>query len=110
VRLPPLAPALQGDAVVGVVLHEDHFGTLVTNLRPADLPAGAQIVVDHVTVGPVRRTYAEVESGALLALVGSAGLVEIALRDGSAARRLGGGVGHVVRAIPSASRPPRERD
>ncbi|HEX5631619.1 MAG TPA: SAM-dependent chlorinase/fluorinase, partial [Gemmatimonadales bacterium] len=105
VRLPLLTPRLQGDAIVGVVLHEDHFGSLVTNLNPAILPEGAEIVVDHVTVGPVRRTYAEVEPGALLALVGSAGLVEIAMRDGSAARRLGGGVGHEVRAVPAASRP-----
>jgi S-adenosylmethionine hydrolase len=35
---------------------------------------------------PVRRTYADAASGQPLALVGSSGLVEIAVRDGNAAR------------------------
>jgi S-adenosylmethionine hydrolase len=38
---------------------------------------------------PLGRTYADSAAGAVLALVGSSGLVEIAVRDGSAARTLG---------------------
>jgi S-adenosylmethionine hydrolase len=39
---------------------------------------------------PIRwvRTYADAAPGALLALTGSSGLVEVALRDGSAAQHL----------------------
>jgi len=40
-------------------------------------------------ISRVRRTYAEVEPGEVLALVGSSGYLEIAVREGSAARRLG---------------------
>jgi hypothetical protein len=40
-------------------------------------------------VVPVRRVYADAEPGAALALVGSNGLLELAVRDGSAAARLG---------------------
>jgi S-adenosylmethionine hydrolase len=39
-----------------------------------------------------------VTSGGLLAYVGSGGAIEIAVRNGSAARRLGVGVGGRVRA------------
>jgi S-adenosylmethionine hydrolase len=39
-----------------------------------------------------------VPTGGLLAYVGSAGAVEIAVRDGSAARRLGMGVASRIRA------------
>ena len=37
----------------------------------------------------VRRTYGDVEVGAVLALRGSSGHLEIAVRDGSAAEQLG---------------------
>jgi len=40
-----------------------------------------------------------VASGGLVAYVGSGGSVEIAVRDGSAARRLGIGMGGRVRAV-----------
>ena len=47
----------------------------------------------------MRRVYADVRCGEALALVGSAGLLEIAVRDGSAARELGIRVGDVVRLV-----------
>jgi S-adenosylmethionine hydrolase len=37
---------------------------------------------------PIMKTYEDVESGHVLAYIGSAGTVEVAVRDGSAARRL----------------------
>jgi S-adenosyl-L-methionine hydrolase (adenosine-forming) len=62
------------------------------------LKPGASIQVGGVDVGPLRRTFADVASGALLALTGSGGTVEVAMRDGSAAERLAVGVGAEVRA------------
>jgi len=44
------------------------------------------------------RAFADVEPGALVGFVGSGGLLEIAVRDGSAATRPGVGVGAEVRA------------
>ncbi|MFP4622607.1 MAG: S-adenosyl-l-methionine hydroxide adenosyltransferase family protein [Gemmatimonadota bacterium] len=49
--------------------------------------------VEDRVVGPVRRTYGDVVSGAVLALVGSLGLLEVSVRDGSAAARLDAGRG-----------------
>ena len=44
------------------------------------------------------RTYADVRPGDLVAYVGSSGYLEIAVREGSAATRLGADVGHPVQA------------
>jgi S-adenosylmethionine hydrolase len=79
-------------AIEGEVIFVDRFGNAVTNLVGA---RGGTIEVGKLTMD-LRRTYAEVESGRALALVGSTGLVEIAVRDGDAARTLGLARGSVV--------------
>ena len=48
------------------------------------------------------RTFSDVEPGAFIAYVGSGGQLEIARRDGSAARRMGAARGTVVRVRTSA--------
>lgn len=97
-RSPLPTPHHDGTAVIGEVLYVDRFGTLVSNIAGAQVEPGVRIRVDGTDVGALRRTFAEVERGALVALVGSGGAVEIAVRDGSAARLLGVGVGAEVRA------------
>jgi S-adenosylmethionine hydrolase len=92
------APHYEGKSVVGEVVYVDRFGTLVTNLTTEFVPAYAVLEVEGLDIGPLRRTYGDVPTGGLLAYVGSAGAVEIAVRDGSAARRLGMGVGSRIRA------------
>ena len=46
---------------------------------------------------PLRRTYADVATGEAVALVGSSGLIEVAVRDGNAAHTLDLKRGSVVR-------------
>lgn len=92
------APVYEGKTVVGEVISVDRFGNLVTNLSTGEVPAHATVEVEDAEVGPLRRTFSDVESGHLVAYLGSGGQVEIAVRDGSAARRLGLGVGGRVRA------------
>jgi S-adenosylmethionine hydrolase len=98
VRLAYAEPHYEGKAVVGQVIYVDRFGTLVTNLTPDLVPAYASVEVEGLEVGPLRRTFGDVPTGGLVAYVGSGGQVEIAVRDGSASRRLGMGVGGRVRA------------
>jgi S-adenosyl-L-methionine hydrolase (adenosine-forming) len=98
VYVPLPIPKTDGDAVVGEVLHVDRFGTLVSNISANALRPGVPIVVGGVNAGPLRRTFADVAPGALVAFTGSGGAVEIAVRDGSATRMLGLGVGAEVRA------------
>jgi S-adenosylmethionine hydrolase len=101
--------------IVGQVLHIDHFGNVVTSigrlqwgddellLEPAFgkarcrvqgagcriVAVNARVEVAGQEVAGVRRAYAHVAPGEALALVGSSGYLEIAVREGSAARTLG---------------------
>jgi S-adenosylmethionine hydrolase len=69
----------------GVIISIDRFGNLVTNLITR---RGGVVEIGGASVS-LGRTYSDVPSGELTALIGSSGLVEIAVRDGSAAVRLG---------------------
>lgn len=97
-RLAYTEPHYEGKSIVGEIVYVDRFGTLVTNLTADLVPPYAALEVEGLEVGPLRRTYGDVPTGGLLAYIGSAGAVEIAVRDGSAARRLGMGVGSRIRA------------
>jgi S-adenosylmethionine hydrolase len=76
----------------GLVLAADRFGNLITNLTGR----GDGVVEVQGRLLRVVRTYGDVNEGDLLALVGSHGLLEIAVRGGSAARTLGIGRGAPV--------------
>jgi S-adenosylmethionine hydrolase len=97
VRLPSAAPERAGDGMlVGAVLHVDRFGNLVTNITPEELSEeaiarGARLRIAGREVRRFRRFFAEdVEgSGEPFAVWGSAGLLEVAIFRGSAARVLG---------------------
>jgi S-adenosyl-L-methionine hydrolase (adenosine-forming) len=97
----PEATRRADGAVAGVVISIDRFGNLVTNLVSRH---GGSIGVGAHSI-PIRRSYTDVAIGEVVALVGSSGLVEIAVRDGSAARSLGVARGDavVLRAPPAQS-------
>ena len=97
-RLAYTAPHYEGKTVVGEVIYIDRFGSLVTNLTTELVPNYATLEVEDLDLGPVRQTFSDVTAGGLLAYVVSGGAIEIAVRNGSAARRLGVGVGGRVRA------------
>jgi S-adenosylmethionine hydrolase len=97
-RLAYTVPRYEGKTVVGEVIYIDRFGTLITNLTTELVPPYAMVEVEDLDLGPLKRTFDDVSNGGLLAYVGSGGAVEIAVRNGSAARRLGVGVGGRVRA------------
>jgi S-adenosylmethionine hydrolase len=97
-RVSSAVPHYEGKTVMGEVVYVDRFGNLVTNLTPEYVPAYAVLEAESLSIGPLHATFGDVPSGGLVAYVGSGGTVEIAVRDGSAARRLGLGVGGRVRA------------
>ncbi|HYK81787.1 MAG TPA: SAM-dependent chlorinase/fluorinase [Gemmatimonadales bacterium] len=97
-RAPLPAPRRDGAAVVGEVIYVDRFGTLISNIPGAEVEPGVRLRVAGTEIGTLARTFGDVARGQLVALVGSGGTVEIAVRDGSAARLLGVGVGAEVRA------------
>ena len=85
VRRTPEPRRLADGGVEGQVITIDRFGNAITNclsLRGGTLEVEGRLL-------PVRRTYADVAPGEPVALVGSSGLIEVAVREGSAARELG---------------------
>ncbi len=87
--------------IKGEVVHVDRFGNLVSNIPGEEMQGGEYVVtVDGATLSEVHATYAEVYPGALLALVGSRGYLEIAVREGNAAELLGVGSGEEVLLCP----------
>ncbi|MEO8335341.1 MAG: SAM-dependent chlorinase/fluorinase [bacterium] len=92
VRRTPEATRRADGAIAGTIITIDRFGNLVTNLVSRH---GGSIDVAGLSL-PIRRTYADVSPGEVVALVGSSGLVEIAVRDGSASAVLGAKRGGAV--------------
>jgi S-adenosylmethionine hydrolase len=98
----PQAQRLGDGSIRGEVLHVDRFGNLVTNVPGAWLVAERdwRVRVAGREVRGVCDAYARVAAGELLALVGSSGHLELAVRDGNAAAALGANPGTEVRVFP----------
>jgi S-adenosylmethionine hydrolase len=79
---------LQNGSVAGEVVHADRFGNAVTNLLAVPIRQDAIVEVAGRQL-PLVRTYSDVGPGEPLALVGSNGRLEIAVRNGHATRVLG---------------------
>lgn len=96
VQLPISVAVAEADGWRGMVQHVDQFGNVITTVA-ADALAGNLCVVEVAgeQVGAVS-SYGNGEVGELIALVGSHGWVEVAVNGGSAAERLGIGVGEEV--------------
>ncbi len=72
----------------GQVLHIDHFGNLISNIRLHLQPQFAQVAFDNLPEIAFQPTYGKVAPGEALGLVGSHGLLEIAVNQGNAAQLL----------------------
>jgi len=98
-------PEQEGDTILGQVLYVDPFGNLVTNVA-AEMLAGAepgavQVTVAGAVIRGLSRAYCDVPAGSLLAYIGSAGLLEVAVNRQSAAVRLGADIGTPLRITRS---------
>jgi S-adenosylmethionine hydrolase len=105
--LPVPRPHIHGEGTLtGCVLHIDAFGNVVTNIREEHLPSGVPCiqVAGHRIVS-VSSTYASAEPGQPIALMGSSGYLEIAVRNASAASVLGVQIGDGV-SVYTEPRPP----
>ena len=96
IRRTPEARRGTNGSVIGEIIAIDRFGNAISNLIA---PRGGRIEIAGRGM-PIVRTYADVPAGDLIAVVGSSGFVEIAQRDGSAARAL-----EITRGTPVTLRP-----
>lgn len=104
VRISLPDPVARDQALEIHVLHIDRFGNLVTDLTAeqyarwrADRPdANARLRVGNREVNGVRRTFADADPGEPVAYIGSGGRLEIAIRNGNAAKDLRVGLGAAI--------------
>lgn len=93
IRRTPEARRIGSGAIQGEVISIDRYGNAITNIVAFPVTQGREGDPPFVEVGgrtiPVARTYADAHPNAPVALLGSSGLLEIAVRDGNAALSLG---------------------
>ena len=106
-------PIQAGNVVAGEVIYTDRFGNLITNipgtwLSQSGIQRGETVIeIGTRLISGLSRTFHDLavdSSGQfdglpLVALVGSNGNLEVAVRDGNAVESLGFGVGEVVRVF-----------
>jgi S-adenosylmethionine hydrolase len=99
----PQPERLADGSLRGQVLHADRFGNLITDIPMSWLSEGEgwSFEIAGQRIVGLSVTYAAVGRGTLVALAGSEGLLEIAVREGSAAEVLGADAGTEVVAVPS---------
>ncbi len=89
-----------GDDIMGHVVHIDRFGNLVTDIGERMLAAvnRARVTVRVAgrSIRGIKTTFADVGPDEMLAFVGSSGTLEVAVREGHAAKQLGIRVGAQV--------------
>lgn len=83
VRRTPEPVRLGNGRIRGEVIAVDRFGNAITNIFGI---RGGTVEVNGTTL-ELRKTYADVEPGEPLAVVGSSGFIEVAVRNGNAAAR-----------------------
>jgi hypothetical protein len=94
VQLPSLQPAtINENTVEGRIIHIDRFGNCVTNFTRHTLESGGQatswrILVNDREIDSFRDFFADSSFDEVFAIVGSAGFIEVCVRNGSAAKLL----------------------
>lgn len=86
--------------LTGHILHIDHFGNLITDIKSSDLPGKGENVTIEIAghrIQGVSSYYVQDEG--LMAILGSSGYIEISLRDGSACDFLSMEVGDEIKVI-----------
>ena len=99
VQLPIQVSEHSGNTLTGQIVKIDRFGNAITNISETAIArlesaSTAEIPIYEIRVGSVRlnrlnRAYAESGVGKPLAIIGSYGLLEIAINGGSAKEKLG---------------------
>ena len=94
VRLPIQIPQVSTNRLTGQIIKIDGFGNAITNISESMLFAFLETSTYEIRIGSARlrqlnSAYAESEVGEPLAIIGSFGMLEIAVNGGSAAERLG---------------------
>jgi len=92
-------PIERDDALIGEILYIDRFGNLISNIlnwRIPEVREQARVEIAETCFCGIFQTYSNAKLGEPLALIGSSGFLEIAVRNGNAARQLDAKIGDTV--------------
>lgn len=92
VQLPIPMPEISGNTIIGQIVKIDRFGNAITNISESMVAgevSGYEINVRGTRLTRLNRSYAESAVGEPLAIIGSFGLLEIAINGGNAESCLG---------------------
>jgi len=96
-RLPGTRPErISANEIEGRIIHIDRFGNLVTNLSRNDLPSNFTLEIGGRIIEAHRQFYSKAEPGEVFSIWGSAGFLEISIRNGSAKDVLGAQTGQKI--------------
>jgi len=73
----------------GEILHVDRFGNIVTNFHVDDFPAFEELAIGRARARRLVSSYAGAKARELVAIVGSSGYLEVSVKQGSAAEKIG---------------------
>lgn len=92
--------------LIGEVVHIDRFGNIITSLSARSLGINMHNIlkqdlkwkfeIGHTKIKNISMTYSDVEVGQFLAYIGSSGYLEIGIRNGNAAQKIGAYIGQLV--------------
>ena len=95
-------PAIKMGEILASVLHIDRFGNVITNVTSSHLPANIDkfdVILDrgrHVFNAPLCGSYAGVEAGKPLLVIGGTGFLELSVNRGNASKIYGLRVGDTI--------------
>jgi S-adenosylmethionine hydrolase len=86
-------PIADKDGIQGWIVHIDHYGNLITNIRASlieDMLSddGCKIYIGNTIIDGIHETFGAVEEGEPVAYIGSSGMLEVAINQGNAHQML----------------------
>lgn len=103
VQLPLPQPQVTSEKILGTVQYIDHFGNCITNIAAEQLTGQAWAIQLNDQTVSISQTYGDRAPGAIIALIGSHGCLEIALNRGDAQAQLQWQVGTLVTVVKTAT-------
>ena len=95
-------PTRDGDVLSGEVMHIDHYGNLIANIRREDIEPlrPVRVILSGAKIEGLVRAFGERDPDTLLALYSPHYYLMIAVTNGNAAAYLGASVGDLVQVVP----------
>ncbi len=94
----------EAGSLVGVILHIDGFGNIITNISQKDMVQvkAVNIKLHNISLNvALGKTYAQAKPREAIALIGSHGFLEMALNQASAAEKFHAVVGEKIEVTPT---------